>query len=651
MTEASPPTPPGGLRILLIEDSDDDAALVERTLRRGLPVVQLHRVEDAAAMRDSLRSGEYDVVVSDWSLPSFGAAAALEIVREAAADVPFIITSGTIDEQTAVAALRAGARDFILKTNLARLVPAIEREVRESKGRVARRRAEEELRAAEARYGELFERSPLPMWVFDRSTLAFLAVNAAAVRHYGYSREEFARMTLADIRAAEEVPDMLEAAAGPAESSRRWQHLRRDGSVIYVEVQASDLSFAGRAARLVLVQDVTARVQAEDALKKSEEQLRQAQKLDAIGSLAGGIAHDFNNMLSVILSYASLVVRELKAGDPIRSDIEEIQRAGERASEMTRQLLAFSRKQMLQPRVVDLNRLVLGMEKMLRRLLGAEVELSLLTAQKLGKVFVDPSQVEQIVMNLVVNARDASPRGGRVSIETLDVVLDAAYAAQHVGVTPGSYVMLAVTDTGTGMDRETQARIFEPFFTTKEQGQGTGLGLSTVFGIVKQSNGHVWVYSELGRGTTLKVYLPSHEGEEDAVVEPPEPADLRGQETILLVEDEEQVRVLVRSILRRNGYNVLEAQNGGEAFLICEQYEARIDLLLTDVVMPRLSGREVAQRLLTLRPTLRILYVSGYTENTIVHHGVLDSGVAFLSKPITPDALLRKVREVLDASR
>jgi two-component system cell cycle sensor histidine kinase/response regulator CckA len=639
-----------GLRILLIEDSDDDAFLLERELRRGLRVAELRRVQDAAAMRDVLRAGDYDVVVSDWSLPAFGAEAAFDVVREVAVDVPFIITSGTIDEQSAVAALKAGAHDFVLKTSLARLVPAIEREVRESRVRAARRRAEDELRASEARNSELFESSPLPTWVFDRQTLAFLAVNAAAVRQYGYGRDEFARMTLADIRLAEDVPALHAAVAGPPEARRVWRHRRRDGSLISVEIQAHDFSFEGRPARLVVAHDVTARLQAEEALRKSEEQLRQSQKLDAIGSLAGGIAHDFNNMLSVILSYASLVLDELKAGDPIRSDVDEIRRAGERAVEMTRQLLAFSRKQMLQPRVVDLNQLIAGMEKMLRRLLGADIDLSILTAPKIGRVFVDPSQAEQIVMNLVINARDASPDGGQVTIETLDVMLDGAYAAEHVGVTPGPHVMLAVTDTGIGMDRETQARIFEPFFTTKEQGKGTGLGLSTVFGIVKQSGGHIWVYSEPGRGTTLKVYLPRHEGELDAALESsPEPGAVRGQETILLVEDEEQVRALVRSVLRRNGYNVLEAQNGGEAFLICEKYEGKIDLLLTDVVMPRMSGREVAQRLLHLRPALRVLFVSGYTENSIVHHGVLDSGVSFLPKPFTPDLLLRKVREVLDA--
>ncbi len=637
-----------GLRVLLIEDSDDDAYLLERELRRGLRISQLMRVQHADAMRDALRDHQYDVVVSDWSLPSFGATGAFEVLREAALDLPFIITSGTIDEQTAVNALKAGAHDFILKSNLARLVPAIEREVRESKVRAERRRAEDELRASEARYSHLFENSPLPMWVFDRDTLAFLAVNAATVRQYGYSREEFARMTVADIRPVGDVPALREAVAGPPADNRIVRHRRRDGSLLTVEIQSHDVSFEGRSARLALGHDITARLQAEEALKRSEERLHQAQKLDAIGSLAGGIAHDFNNMLTVILSYAKLIVYGLKPGDPILDDVEEIRRAGERATEMTRQLLAFSRKQMLQPRIVDLNRVIGGMEKMLYRLLGADIDLSLLTAPKLAKVFADPSQVEQIIMNLVVNARDASPNGGKVTIETMDVVLDAAYAADHHGVTPGPHVLLAVTDTGTGMDKETQARIFEPFFTTKEQGKGTGLGLSTVFGIVKQSGGHVWVYSEVGRGSTFKVYLPGCEGEEETVTAPVEAGDLRGQETILLVEDEEQVRVLLRSVLRRNGYNVLETQNGGEAFLVCEKYEAKIDLLLTDVVMPRMNGREVAERLVGMRPSLRVLFVSGYTENSIVHHGVLDSGVAFLSKPITPDVLLRKVREVLD---
>ncbi|MES1178100.1 MAG: ATP-binding protein [Myxococcales bacterium] len=400
------------------------------------------------------------------------------------------------------------------------------------------------------------------------------------------------------------------------------------------------------------MQQLAERERAEAALRKSEEQLRQSQKMEAIGRLSGSVAHDFNNLLSVILSYSDLVLSDLKPIDPLRADIESIRRAGEKAADLTRQLLAFSRQQVLTPRTLDLTDVLRESEKMLRRLLSEDIEIVTHYARSLLHVKVDPGQIDQVLLNLVVNARDAMPEGGKLTIETKNVVLDDSYTTEHFGVAAGPHVMLAVSDTGIGMDQQVQARIFEPFFTTKDIGKGTGLGLSTVFGIVKQSGGHIWVYSEPGGGTTFKVYLPvSDEVEPAPPLETIAPTTVQGTETILLVEDQDEVRRVAQAILRRYGYHVIEARNAGEALLSCERHPRTIHLLLTDVVMPQLSGRELAERLVTIRPAMRVLYMSGYTENVIVHHGILDSGIAYLQKPIVPDLLVRRVREVLDRKK
>ena len=399
-----------------------------------------------------------------------------------------------------------------------------------------------------------------------------------------------------------------------------------------------------------LTAEIAERKQAEVALRESEQQLRQSQKLEAVGQLAGGIAHDFNNLLTVINGNSDLLLRGMRE-EQQRERVEEIKKAGERAAQLTRQLLAFSRKQVMQPVVLDLNTVVPDINKMLRRLIGEDLELRTVLDPKLGQVKADPGQIEQVLMNLAINARDAMPKGGKLTIQTGNVQLDEHYARGHVAIKPGPYVMLAVSDTGTGMDAETQARIFEPFFTTKEKGKGTGLGLSTVYGIVNQSGGSISVYSEVGRGTTFKIYLPCVEeiaGQHVPEIASPAPRS-QGLETILLVEDEETVRRLTRDILEINGYRILAAASGSEALELWEQHEGQIHLLLTDVVMPQMSGREVAERLTALRPAMKVLYMSGYTDDSIVHHGVLDAGVAFLEKPFTADALTRKVRETLDA--
>ncbi len=515
----------------------------------------------------------------------------------------------------------------------------------------ASQRAEDARRRSDERYRMLFERSPLPMWTYDRGTLAFVSVNDSAVRHYGYSREQFAGMTIADIRPPDDVTELLAdvAQASPELQGKRWRHLKKDGSIILVEIRAHDFERDGRPERLVLVNDVTAAVRAHETLAKTEDQLRQSQKMDAIGRLAGGVAHDFNNILTVIISVAELVLEDLKPGEPLAEDIEEIRKAGRRAADLTKQLLMFSRHQVFEPKVLELNTVLGNMEKMLQRLIGADVDLVSFPNPSLGKIRADPGSLEQVIMNLAINARDAMPTGGQLTLETSNVLLDEEFASQHVGATPGPHVMLAVSDTGVGMDRATQARIFEPFFTTKEKGKGTGLGLSTVFGIVRQSGGSIWVYSEPGKGTTFKIYFPRTDSEVDVAPAVRLPETLFGSETILLVEDDDQVRDVAQGILKRYGYRVIEARNAGEALLHSEGHAGAIDLLLTDVVMPQLSGPELAQRLGRARPTMKILCMSGYTDESIVRHGVLEARIAYLQKPLTPEGLARKVRELLDA--
>ncbi|TLY34911.1 MAG: response regulator [Nitrospirae bacterium] len=425
----------------------------------------------------------------------------------------------------------------------------------------------------------------------------------------------------------------------------------RDGTERAVEHSGAPiLNNEGEIVGIVMIfRDITERIRAAEALRQTEEQLRQSQKIEAIGQLAGGVAHDFNNLLTVIKGYSELLLGSRELADSQRKNAEEIKSAADKAAQLTYQLLAFSRKQVLQPRVLDLNVVVTNLESMMRRLIGEDIEIVFVPCPTLGRAKADQGQIEQILINLAVNARDAMPKGGRLTIETANVDLDQAYTQQRMEVLPGRYVMVAVTDNGCGMDTKTQDHIFEPFFTTKEFGRGTGLGLSTVYGIVKQSGGYIWVYSEPGRGSTFKIYLPRIEGEGDAAQ--PETriaASYDGTETILLVEDEEVVRNFIRQALRRKGYVVLEARHSREAFLICGQHENRIQLMITDVVMPGMSGRELAERLVSSHPTMKILYISGYTDDAVIRHGIISNEVAFLQKPFTPDNLARKVREVLD---
>jgi PAS domain S-box-containing protein len=887
------------IHVLLVEDSEDDAALVLRELRRGGYDPTFERVQAADTMREALDRHPWDIILSDYSMPQFSAIQALETLKSSGSDLPFILISGTVGEETAVAAMRAGASDYLLKDNLGRLAPVVERELREARVRREQREAEEELAGLQEMFRAVIEASPVPIVATDLEG-DVLVWNDASQRVFGWSAGEVIGRPLpfltdeeqANLRARchnaiteievrghrrdGEIVDLLLSAAplrdrrGTTcgvvqilenitdrkrtvtllqESEKRYsevaafnqkvidsstigistydgvsgqcvavnealarivggttEKLRRQnfrqasswmrfgllqaadkalgegveqrgefhlvttfGNEVWLDCNFIPFNINGRPHLLFLADDITRRKRAEQQLRESEEQFRliaenvadliavvdldgkrvynspsykgilgdpnmargtisfneihpddqekikrifqdtvrsgvgqraefrflqkdgsvrfiesqgsvsrdaegkvakvivvsrdvterkileqqllQAQKMEAIGQLAGGVAHDFNNLLTVINGYSQLLLEKLDPESVYRGSIAEIQKAGQRAAILTRQLLAFSRRQILAPQVIDLNVVVSEIEKMLKRLIGEDITLEVKLSPDLGKAYVDPGQIEQVITNLTVNARDAMPKGGRITIETDNIRLDEEYARTHQEVQPGEYVMLGISDTGHGMDAATRARIFEPFFTTKEKGKGTGLGLSMVHGIVKQSKGSIWVYSEPGQGTVFKIYFPRmmDETRETRELERTSASPARGgNETILVTEDQEAVRVLVSAALKSKGYDVLESSRGEVALQIGKQNGKPIHLLITDVVMPGIGGRELAQNLALQHPQMKVLYMSGYTDDAIVRHGMIEKGLNFIQKPFSPEALAHKVRRILD---
>jgi len=520
-----------------------------------------------------------------------------------------------------------------------------------------RERAEAALRESEKEFQKFYDEAPVGYHELDTKG-RITRVNRKELEMLGYTAGEMLGKPLWNFFVEEDTTRHVTMAklAGDVSFHDTFERTfrRKDGTTLPVLVE--DRLLRDKNGQIIgirsTVEDITERRQTQEALRKSEEQLRQWQRVEAIGRLAGGVAHDFNNLLMTIKGCSELLLNAFDRRDPRREEVEEILKAGERATSLTRQLLAFGRRQVLQPQVLDLNSLVINMDKMLRRLIGEDIQLVTVLDQELWSVKVDPGMIEQVIMNLAVNSRDAMPNGGKLTIETANIIHDENYASRHISMKPGYYVMVAVSDNGCGMDKETQSHLFEPFFTTKEKGKGTGLGLSTVYGIIKQSGGNIWVYSEPDQGTTFKIYLPRVE--KTAAVYKPKassPPAPGGTETILLVEDEEAVRTMVSKILRNKGYTVLEAAHSEEAFEISERHEGPIHLMVTDVIMPQMSGPELAERLAPRLPEMKVLYMSGYPDNTIVQHGVLEPGTAFLQKPFTLNALESKVREVLDGTR
>jgi hypothetical protein len=616
------------LRMLLVEDSESDAALIVRLLEKSGYDVHSERVENPGEMQAALGRHAWDVIIADHQMGPFNAPHALRLARETGQDIPFIIVSGGIGEELAVTLMKSGAHDYVNKDNLARLVPAVTREIREARSRRERAQAEERLALAiQATQLGTFDFSPQTgTLIWSELTRRHFGLSAGAQVSY----DTFLQGLHPDDR--ERVNALVQNLWKPASDGHYAVEYRTIGIEDGVTRWVSSWGRAffdpqGRPSRFVgVTRDITDR-------KKLEEQFRQSQKLESIGRLAGGVAHDFNNLLTVINGYSDYLLERLDARDPFHAAVSEINKAGARAAELTRQLLAFSRKQVFDPKPLSLNKLVAESRNMLARLIGEDIELVTNLTPDLAHVLADAGQIHQVLMNLVVNARDAMHEGGRLTIETRN---------------NGEYALLIVADTGIGMDEETRKRLFEPFFTTKREGVGTGLGLATVYGIVKQCGGWIDLITAPGQGARFTIGLPRT----DAGVSATHGASQRGpqpaSETVLLVEDQDEVRNLAATLLRSKGYRILEARNGTQALLIAEHHTGPIHLMLTDVVMPGINGKELADQVQPLRPDMRVLFMSGYADNVIANRGALGAGMDYIDKPFTPEQLAGKVRALLD---
>ena len=647
----APTKQPAAPRLLVVEDQADFAALIAVMLSVEDPKWEIDRRERLDEALARLAEGGIEAVLLDLRLPDASGLHAVDAVVGSFPDVAVVVMT-SYDRTMAVEALQRGAQDYLIKgdINAALLSRSLSYAVSRKRAELAQRRSDARFRAAvEGSLDAVGILSAVRGDAGDVADFVVTEVNRNAERLLGRRRDEVVSRRLSDLWPLPTLRPFIERAAAvmrahaPLEEELRITFPEGSGRWIHHQIVPLDDGVA------IAVRDTTARQEAEADLHRREEQVRQSQKMEAIGRLAGGVAHDFNNLLTVIRGHGELVLRKLTGDHPMRRNLLEIGLASERAAALTHQLLAFSRKQVLQPRILDLGEVVERMSTLLQRLIGEDVELVTRRRGDLGSVRADPAQMEQVIINLAVNARDAMPRGGQLTLELANVELDETFAHSHAGMTPGPYVVFSVTDTGHGMDEDTKARIFEPFFTTKEAGKGTGLGLPTVYGIVKQSGGFIWVYSEPGHGTTFKIHLPRvDQAPERLSPRPGQAATGQGTETVLLVEDEDALRALLREVLESLGYRVLEAGLGAEALRIAREHRGPIHVLLTDLVMPQMTGRELADRLSCLRPDLKVLFMSGYGVGAAPRQEIPSDG-AYIEKPFTADAMGGAIRALLDS--